>query len=176
MEGFDRYRIEVPTTYTKYMCWVVFFIRRHDLGMRVETSRFGAIEVTDDCSLEITGGLYGFENCTRYCLMDEQQSSVFRWLQSMDLPELAFVVASPFAFFGDYDIEVPDEELADISCGSPGVPEVLCVVTVGSKASSVTMNLKAPLIIYPDSRTGKQVILQDAAYSTKQALPLLQRR
>ena len=54
--------------------------------------------------------IIGFNELTKYTIVDYKPDSPFKWLQSMEDMELAFPVTL-CSFFGiDYKIDVPDEE------------------------------------------------------------------
>ena len=63
--------------------------------MKVQTTRFGSVEVDDSRILEFTNGLLGFSSYTQYALLQPDDDGLFFWLQSTEAPELAFVVTDP---------------------------------------------------------------------------------
>jgi flagellar assembly factor FliW len=139
----------------------------------IKTTRFGEISVDDECILSFPRGLYGFEQYTEYCLIDADEKSSFKWLQSTQEASLALVVASPFDFFPDYDIEVDDETIAEMTGGCLEPPLVFCVITVLPQAVSVTMSLQAPILLIASKNIGRQIILNEPRkYKTREPLLL----
>ena len=67
----------------------------------IQTSRFGTIEAPEEKGISISGGLLGFPESTRYLMLDHDQDSPFKWLQSMDEGEVAFVVTDPLVLLAD---------------------------------------------------------------------------
>ena len=71
----------------------------------IETTRFGSLEVDASEAFRF-GGMPGFPSADRFVLMqhDKQpdEGSVFAWMISLEIPDLAFVVADPWQFFPDY--------------------------------------------------------------------------
>lgn len=138
--------------------------------MKVPTTRFGELDVSEESVITFPKGLYGFEDRVSYCLINIEEEQPFQWLQSIDEPSLAFVVASPFTFFPKYDIEVDDNDIAEITGGGLEVPEVLCVVTISKDLSGITMNLRAPILLFNTVRLGRQIIINDPKLEIKAQL------
>ena len=132
--------------------------------MKIDTTRFGAIEVPADSIVEFPDGLLGLHDYRRYVLID-RPSSPLRWMQSMDLPELAFLVADPQLFLPDYKAEVSASQLSAIGELDINQLAVGVICTVPEDPSEATVNLKAPLVVDIASRRGKQVVLNDSPYS-----------
>jgi flagellar assembly factor FliW len=76
--------------------------------MRVETSRFGELEVDESSVINMPRGPIGFEDYTRFVLIEHRPDTEFRWMQSIDESTLAFVVVDPSKFFKDYEVEISD--------------------------------------------------------------------
>ena len=43
--------------------------------MRIETTRFGVVEIDDNALLTMPNGLMGIENMTEYCLIQHQTTA-----------------------------------------------------------------------------------------------------
>ena len=68
-------------------------------NMIIDTVRFGEVEVEENRVIHFVEPILGFEKSLRYVILDHAEDSPFKWLQSADEPELAFVVTNP-KFFG----------------------------------------------------------------------------
>ncbi len=86
--------------------------------MKINTSRFGEIEVNENDLINMPEGLIGFPELTHFILLDHDIDSPFRWLQSTNDPEMAFVVLSPLSFRPDYLVEVGEEEIGSLKLAS----------------------------------------------------------
>ena len=135
--------------------------------MKVQTTRFGDIEVADADVIQLKEGLVGFPELTRYVLLDHDADSPFKWLQSLDDGAMAFVVISPLTFRPDYTVEVAEEEIADLALTSADDAVISVIVTIPMDPKKMSANLKAPLVFNLKNRLGKQVIVKDAQYHTK---------
>lgn len=136
--------------------------------MRVKTKHFGDIEVDEKQIIDFPEGLPGFEDTFKFTLVSsEDKDSPFQWLQGIDNPQLAFVVINPTVFKPDYDIEIRDEEVADLKIKDINKVLVYSIVVVPEEISKMTANLKAPVLINTENMRGKQVILDRGEYKTK---------
>lgn len=137
----------------------------------IRTSRFGIIEIEETRVIHFPEGLLGFPLQRDYILLDHKSDSPFCWLQSADVPELAFVLTNPFRFLGDYLQGLSPEEESLIRAEEGGEVIVLNIVSIPTgHVGKTTMNLLGPLVIDVDARRGKQVVLANAGYSHRQPL------
>ena len=77
--------------------------------MQIETARFGQIEVDSSKIISLDQGLIGFPEERRFCILEDERWGPLRWLQSVERPELAFLVVNPYEFFVDYEVLIDDE-------------------------------------------------------------------
>ena len=138
--------------------------------MRVETCRFGELEINPETIISLDEGLFGFAHAKRYCLLEHTPESPFRWLQSVEQPEIAFVVIDPLGFFPDYVVEIADPEAEALRLASPDDAAILNIVTIAENYQDTTVNLLAPLVINTKTRKAKQLVLANEAYGTKHRL------
>ncbi|NPV69694.1 MAG: flagellar assembly protein FliW [Firmicutes bacterium] len=125
--------------------------------MRVKTTRFAEIEVSDDKMLRFPEGLIGFESCTRFALIS-RGDSLFMWLQSLDDPALAFVVTDPSAFVPGYKPEIDRDSLRTLGVESPSDLKYLSIAVVPADPSRTTINLRAPIAVNHGNRVAVQVV------------------
>ena len=134
--------------------------------MKVATKAYGLIDVDERQKIIFPQGLFGFETLTEYLLLDAERQP-FYWLQSVEVEQVAFVLVSPFLFRPDYEVNISNEELAEIGIHSPEKALIFSIVTIPPDGSPMTANLQGPLVINRDTRTGKQAILSDVRWKTK---------
>ena len=97
--------------------------------MTIQTKAYGAVEIEERQKIEFPRGLLGFEKFRHYALLEAPQKP-FLCLQSLELPELAFILIDPFLFRPDYTIDIPDRDLSEIGLQSPENAIVMAIVTV----------------------------------------------
>ena len=124
--------------------------------MEIATSRFGTLKIETDSVIRFPFGLLGLEDCREWVLLTDRQNDAIAWLQSVDYPEMALAVVSPRRFLPGHQMRVARRELAPLELGEAGIAEVLAIV--GRTERSLTLNLKAPLVINVERRLGHQVI------------------
>ena len=73
--------------------------------MRVKTKAYGEIDADERQLVSFPAGLLGFEKFKDYILLDARQKPFF-YLQSIDVPDLAFILIDPFLFRPDYSLDV----------------------------------------------------------------------
>jgi flagellar assembly factor FliW len=83
------------------------------------------------------------------------------------MEQVAFVLVNPFLFRPDYEMNISNDELAEIGIRSPEKVLVFSIVTIPPDGGPMTANLQGPLVINRDTRAGKQAILSDARWKTK---------
>lgn len=138
--------------------------------MQLSTTRFGSIDVDPSTIIHFPLGLLGFERFQRYILIDSDDAEPLRWLQCVDEGSLAFLVVEPALFFSDYapKIVADDREFLQLAAGE--APAVACLVVVPDNPLEMTVNLLGPLMLNVEKRVGKQVVLHDSGFSTRQRL------
>ncbi|BAS28796.1 flagellar assembly protein FliW [Limnochorda pilosa] len=138
--------------------------------MEIETTQFGRIDVREEDVITFPSGMIGFEEVRRYALLDHQPGSVFRFLQAVEEPGLAFILVDPRPFFPEYRLSLRREELAELEPNESGEIEVYGVVTLPGAVEKATVNLKAPVLIHRGRRLGMQWVLEEEDYPTRQLL------
>ncbi len=140
--------------------------------MKISTTRFGDIEVDDSNVITVLGGIIGFENYYRFVILDFLKDSQFRWLQSLNDPEVAFVICDPWYFFKDYNFELSDENQNELEIESLDDIIAVAISTIPADITKTTLNLISPIIINLKKMIGKQVILYNSSYSTNHRIVL----
>jgi flagellar assembly factor FliW len=112
----------------------------------LHSTRFGELEVAADAVLEFPSGLIGLGG-TRWALLARQPDAAFLWLHSVDDPGLAVPVCDPWTFFGDYAVELSDEDAARIGIGAPDEAVVYVTVRAAEALEDFCANLRAPVLV-----------------------------
>ena len=132
--------------------------------MKVNTTRFGAVEVDDDAIITFTQPILGFQEYRRFVLLPGPENSPLKWLQSTDSGDLAFIVMDPRTVVPDYEVRIGAQEMAELAADTFEELEVYTLVVVPQDRTQVRTNLKAPILINPRQRLGKQTILDRSKY------------
>lgn len=133
---------------------------------KIETTRFGEIEIDEKKMIHFPEGLPGFLGCQEFIILEHKPDSSFMWLQSVEEPGLAFVMINPFIIKPDYlkDLSSGDELLISRRDDAPVM--VFTFVTVPrDKPEKATVNLLGPIVVDTETMNASQVILVDSGYS-----------
>jgi flagellar assembly factor FliW len=141
------------------MCAVVALVaswKESVSGMEIVTARFGSVEIAPAEVIHFSVGLSGLEDCLDWALLADAQSDGLGWLQCTSRTEIALAVVNPRRFVPGYQLRVTRSQLAPLKLDSSTSAHVL--VIVGKNERSITLNLKAPLVINLPRRLGRQVV------------------
>jgi len=138
--------------------------------MNIKTTRFGELEVPEDCIMIFADGLPGFPDETQYAVFPYEAESPFSIMQSVSNPDLTFLLADPYRFFNDYAFELDDSMAKERGFTAENPPLVYTVATMRDTLEQMTVNLLAPIIINWPKRTGAQIIIENKYYSVQQLL------
>ena len=116
------------------------------MAVTLHSTRFGRLEVPEDAVIEFPHGLIGM-TVTRYALLARSEDSAFIWLHSLDDPELAIPVTNPWRVFGDFELELSDDEAARIGITDADQTSVYVTVRAGEELQDCHANLRAPIVI-----------------------------
>ncbi len=135
--------------------------------MRVETGRFGTLEVDETTVFSFPMGLLGFARHKRFVVLDHRDDSPFKWLQCVEDGQLAFIISDPLYFMRDYHVDVRRSELAIIAPDRAEDLIVSVIMTVPADPQEMSANLLAPLIFNMENRLAMQYVLTDHRYPVK---------
>lgn len=138
---------------------------------RVNTVRFGEIEVEEDKIVHFENGIPAFEEEHEFLIIPYDEESPYVFLQSLSTPDLAFLMTIPFVFFPDYEFEIDDETLARLGIRDQEELLIYALLTLpGGKVGDMTANLMAPVVINTTNMQARQVVLDRSRYTTKHRL------
>lgn len=124
------------------------------MQIRIETSRFGTLEVNEDRIIHFPWGIPGFEEINRYILLEYEQG-IFHWLQAVDNADVAFIVCMPDVPQVTYT--VPPEKLQPIQMQDPEHLAVLNLVSVTrSPQKTIRFHIRSPLLFNMEARLAYQ--------------------
>jgi flagellar assembly factor FliW len=130
--------------------------------MRIQSTRFGDIECPDHKILKIPSGIIGFPASTRYLVLDHDRDVPFKWLQSLDQEELAFVIVDPVWFKPDYQVTIALDEIMELGRVEERDLILFVMLTIPSDdPGRMTANLRGPVVVNAGTRMAKQLILRD---------------
>ncbi|MFL0364981.1 flagellar assembly protein FliW [Pseudobacillus sp. 179-B 2D1 NHS] len=135
--------------------------------MIIETKYHGQLEVMEEDIWTFNQGIPGFVDEKSFTLLAFPDNDLFFVLQSTNTPALGFIVASPFVFFPEYDIQLGDSTIETLQLEKAEEAAVYTILTVREPFNETTANLQAPIILNTKNKRAKQVILNDSRYQTR---------
>ncbi len=138
--------------------------------MRINTSRFGEIDIADEKIIAFHNGIPGFEHCKHFALITSEETEPFHWLQAMEEPDIAIAVINPFRLFPEYSPQVPESALSDIGKPQDEDIVVLTVAVIPPEVTRMTTNLVSPILINSRVNAGRQVILEGSDFQIRQPI------
>jgi flagellar assembly factor FliW len=135
--------------------------------MLIESPRFGKLEFGEERIVTFPEGLLGFRDFRRFVFHQPSEGAALIWMQSVDLPQLAFVVVDPRLIKPDYEARVTAAQLEPVQTGDPSRAQVWVILTIPEDPTKMTANLQGPLVVNVEKRLGVQVVLNEEGITTK---------
>ena len=142
--------------------------------MKVETSRFGQIEVDEDKVIHMIRPVLGFDALRRFIIILPDQKTPFCWLQSVEDSKTAFVIVNPRIFKPDYKPALNEYELQGLEIVKAEDVVVMAIVTIRSQPLVINMNLRAPIVINAACKLAGQIVLDNADYPVRYPVPTIE--
>jgi flagellar assembly factor FliW len=102
----------------------------------------------------------GLGSLRSFVLLEDERVEPCRWLQSVDEPDLSFLVVHPRLVEPPYEPDVPAGDL-------------WVIISLRQPPELSTANLLAPVVIDPSARTGQQCVLHESGYSLRHPVAAL---
>lgn len=131
----------------------------------LKSERFGELHIDENEIISFPHGIPGipFERfIIRECL------DPVKWLISVEDPDVAMLIVSPFKFFPTYGFEL-SEEIASV-LKAEKEEELEVYVALLKYNDAVAANLKSPFVINKNKKIGVQILLEDERYSFKEPI------
>ena len=141
--------------------WGILYGVRGGSILRIQTSRFGLIEIKDNDLIQFPEGILGFGQLRQFVLLDDPNDEIFAWLQSCEEPGIAFPVLEPELFDSQYNPALAKSDLSALGLAEAKGFRMFTIVTIPKDPTQMTANRKAPIIVNVEKRTARQCVLQD---------------
>ncbi|MFQ5479868.1 MAG: flagellar assembly protein FliW [Thermodesulfobacteriota bacterium] len=131
------------------------------------SARFGPMQVSKDKIIGFVTPLPGFEGLKNFVLIDHDSDGVFKWLQSLEDPEVAFLLTFPGLFKAGYTVPFRERYLTKLSASGTEVIVVFVMVAASLQKGAVSLNLKAPILFNHENMSAMQCIIDRDEYPCK---------
>ncbi|WP_409290521.1 flagellar assembly protein FliW [Peribacillus sp. SCS-37] len=136
--------------------------------MIIQTKYHDKLDVAEQEVLAFQEGIPGFNEEKEFIILP--LSEEIQVLQSVKTRDVAFVLVIPFLTEPSYEFTLDDAAIEQLQIEKPEDAEVYSIMSVKEPFQSSTINLAAPVVVNRTKRLGKQVILNDSAYSIRTPL------
>lgn len=138
--------------------------------MKTVRTRFGDVEYHPDKTIHFPKGLLGFESLREFMVMPAESEDPLICLQSLEDPQVAFLMVDPQRYFPEYRVDIGGQEAWGLGLEQDDAYCILTMITVHPD-QSVTLNLVAPVLYAPRTQRALQIVLENTEYSVRTPLP-----
>jgi flagellar assembly factor FliW len=124
-----------------------------------------ALQSSAPSVLYFAQGLPGFDELRRWELIEREEARPFLWLRAVERPQVALLVVNPRELVGEYQPHIPAGVWSRLGAGSEDRSLTFVVVSLSRAEASV--NLRAPLLIDPQTMRGEQALLDDGDWPVR---------
>lgn len=129
------------------------------------------IAPAEDKVFQFPAGLFGFPAVKRFMVAEiPGGGDLFKQLIAVEDPELAFTIVYPFPLFPQYAPDIAEEDLREVGAENAEQVMLYVIANVPQDFKQATANLRAPLMFNPFTRQGRQLILADDRFTTRERL------
>lgn len=113
-------------------------------------------------------GLAGFESCRSFVIFTAD-AAPFQWLTSVEGPPAAFLTIDPRRVLPTYRSTLSRTDLDRLGARDDGGLLWLAIVLIEADGA-IAANLRAPVVINPETMVGLQVMPQDCVYPLRHVI------
>ena len=138
---------------------------------KVNTDRFGEIEIDEKRIVYFKEGIPAFEDEHEFVILPYDEESPYYFMQSLNRSDLAFLLTIPEIFFPDYSVELDDATVEELQIKDTEKVIVYTIITIpNGSVRLMTTNLLAPIIFNIENMSAKQIVMDKSNYTTKHRL------
>jgi flagellar assembly factor FliW len=126
-------------------------------------------EITVSETVTFPNGIPGFESCRHWVVLAAEGHTPLRRLHAVDGVEASFLAIDPRQVLEGYRCDLSDHDRSRIGA-APASPLLWLALVNVEPNGAVTVNLRAPIVINPQSMMGQQVLPHDCLYPLRHVL------
>ncbi len=134
--------------------------------MKVQTAALGTLEIDRKNVFAFPEGILGFETVKEFALIPKDDSP-FLWLQATDGSDLCFVLMSPYEIRSDYQLRVPQTDIAALQAESAEALTSYVIITIPDDPRDMTANFQGPLVFNTKENIARQCISLTSDYGVR---------
>jgi len=134
--------------------------------IQFETTRFGSLEVEQDRLVNFPEGLIGLPELKKFILIDHKDTPL-KWLQSVDDPDMAFIVGSPSLLVAEYSLQLEDAVRKYLHLNNE--EDLVPLVIMRVQGEDVIANFQGPILINAENMRGVQLVVDGKPRASQKA-------
>lgn len=138
--------------------------------MNIQTKFHGDKWIDEQAIIQFEQGVPGFIDETAFTVLELGEGTPLYILQSIKTADVAFIIVNPFDYFPAYEFELSAAVKEQLDIKAETDVAAFVILTVKEPFEQTTANLQAPVIINVKQRHGKQVVLTEKQWTTRQPL------
>ncbi len=138
-------------------------------GMYVNTNFSNLVYEADDI-IYFDDGIPGFDQNKEFVVVKDENYAPFEWLVCVDGTNLRFAMLNPMVVDPTYNPNISKPQIEGLGIEATEDIMMYCFVTIAPDPSSSTINFMGPVLINTALKKGRQIILENSSYGTKEPI------
>ena len=136
------------------------------------TSRFGELSFKATDVVRFVKPILGFNELSRYVMISRAESEPFKWLQSVENPDVCFVLIDPRLILEEYTVEVSPHDIKLLEGSNIQEDYQIYVIATVPRGHPelMSVNLQGPIVVYVKQLTALQMVLNNPDYEIRYSL------
>ena len=131
---------------------------------------FDSVVYSENDIITFPSGIPGFESIKKFVVVKMAEYEPFEWLVAADGTKLRFAIINPMLCRPDYAPDLKKGHLDDLGIQKMDDFLMYTIVTIKENPADATLNMVGPVVINKTLKIGRQIILEDDTYSTKEPI------
>lgn len=139
--------------------------------MQIKTADFGELTIDEESIIHFPEGIPAFEEFCDYVLLNVvEELPYLYYMQGIGEEAPCFTVIDPYYFVTSYTPHIALRDVQDLKCTKIEELRYLAIAIIEPELEKSVMNLKSPLVIDPETRLAKQMVLENDDYPLRYPL------
>jgi flagellar assembly factor FliW len=127
-------------------------------------TQFGSFDADARALVSFPVGLPGFEQCRQFAVLYSAEAAPLQCLHAVNGPPASFLALDPRLVLPEYRCSLAAADRARLSVGDDVTGLLWLSLLTITEHGDAFANLRAPIVINPQTMTGYQVMPQDSVY------------
>lgn len=136
----------------------------------IQTKRFGTLSYDETDVILFPSGLVGLENLKHFYLFSLDNYKPLHFLQNLEDSAYSFILINPQLLDPSYRIQLSPEDTEALGLHEGGGILMYALLTIPPGESPMSINLLSPVVINPETRLARQVVMHTSSYGVAQPI------